>query len=225
MEGIVTQTELPESKWHNRLALFAAIMMTLISLLGAFVAYRASARSTYAMLADRKAAGAIRNAQTTLTRNNTLLLRHYRAYTDYAVQERLQALLANELQIAPSERLRQALADAANLATTDEVFFPSRYLNRDGSYAVQRELAEAWAEAGQNLDLEPAAHYEAASREQDKRKWLLLSFVTIPAALLCFNLSQNLYRERRGLRIGMAVMGTALFVFMLVALLFLETIL
>ena len=221
----MTQTDLPESKRHDRLALIAAILMTMVSLVGALVAYRSSARSSHALLADRSGMRATRNVQMTLTLNNSLLLRHYRAYTDYAVQEKLRSLLADQLAVAPSNDLVQALAETANLATTDEIFFPSRYLNRDGSYAVQRELAEAWAEAGQNLDLEPAAHFEDANRELNKRKWLFGAFAAIPVALLCLNLSQNLYSERRALRIGLVVMGAALFVFILTAILSIETIL
>jgi hypothetical protein len=221
----VSQTDLTESKHSDRLAMLTAIMMTLVSLVAAFVAYQASGRSTYALVADRKGAGAARNIQTTLTLNSSLLTRHYRAYTDYAVQKMLQSLLAQDPQIAASEDLRRSLTEATNLATADEVFFPSRYLNRDGSYAAQRELAEAWAQADQTLDLDPAPHFAEASQQLAERKRLLSVFLTLPAALLCFNLSQNLHPERRKLRIGLAVMGATLSVVALVAALLIEQIL
>jgi len=221
----VTQTDVTEREHHDRLALFAAIMMTVVSLVAAFVAYQASGRSTDALVADRKGQTATRNVQQTLSLNSALLTRHYRAYTDYAVQQKLQTLLVQELQAAPSAGLTQALADAVNLAATDEVFFPSRYLNRDGSYAVQRELAEAWAQADQTLDLDPAPHFAEANKQLAKRKWLVSLFIAVPAALLCLSLSQSLHPERRVLRIGLAVMGATFFAVTLVATLRIEEIL
>lgn len=232
----MTQTDAPVSKRWDRLEAYTAVMMTLISLVGAFVAYRASARSTNVTLADRAGNGALKNAQTTLTMNSTVLLRHYRAYSDYAVQETVRSLLQKDIAAAPSAslagsdvlpvaELNQELAVASSLAAVDEVFFPSRYLNRDGTYAAERELAEAWAEAAQNADLEPAPHYAEARREQVKRNWLLIVFVLTPAALLSFNLSHNIVPERRKWKWIMAAAGTGILVGMLAALWIVETML
>lgn len=189
-----------------------AILLAVLSLVGGFIAKEVRGPASSASSYDRAGLDAERNVQMTLALNNSILHQHYRAYTGYLVHSELEERLAQQVALSDSEVLRQEYAEAVDLATTDQIFFPTRYLNRDGSYAIDRELGEAWAQASQVMDLDPAAHFEVADQQRVMSKWMLLLYIGVPIALLVFKVSQSIHAERHRLRVGLLGVGAVLYV-------------
>lgn len=71
------------SEPNDRLEIINALLIALVTLIGAFVAWRASVASDNAGDASLDGLFATRNAQETLALNNTQLYENYRAYLAY----------------------------------------------------------------------------------------------------------------------------------------------
>ena len=105
----------------------------------------------------------------------------------------------------------------------NRIFFPPRYLTRDGSYAVDRELGENWAEAGQSLDLYPEPHFTEANRSREKANWLIIAFIPLAVSLLFYTLAESVHPSRQSIRYTAAIVGTALLSITVVAGILIET--
>jgi hypothetical protein len=201
------------SQTGNRFQTAVAIMIALVTLVGAIVAWRAALAAGDAGDADFAGLNATLNAEQTRTLNITTLYEHYRVYTAYFQHNELGNLIVDELDSATSADLGlldQQKTDAWNIATANQTFFPTRFLKQDGSYDTQRELGEAWAEAGQQKDLNPAPHFAQADRLRAKSSWLVGILIVLAAALLLFTLAEGLSPSAKLLRYGIALGGTVL---------------
>jgi hypothetical protein len=185
-----------------------AILIAIVTLVGGVMAWRATVAGGNAGDADFAGLHATLNAEETLTLNNSESYRHYRAYTYYTRNDELQDLIEYDLKFSEAADVERQRAEAAGVAATSRLFFPARYLNRDGSYATQRELGEAWAEAGQALDLDPEPHFAEADQLRTKTNWLVAIFMALSLSLLFYTLAEGLHPERRSLRYAMAITGT-----------------
>ncbi len=183
------------SEPNDRLEIINALLIALVTLIGAFVAWRASVASDNAGDASLDGLFATRNAQETLALNNTQLYENYRAYLAYTryneLGDQLEADLAS-VPAAEAEVLDRQMRDAWDAA--ESFYFPREYLKRDGSYDSQRELGEALAEAARQQDLNPQPHYEEADKMQAKSNWLIVVITVLTVALLCFTLVESVTR-------------------------------
>ena len=196
------------TKLNARFDTVIPILMALVTVAGAVIAWRTSLVRPPG--ADRAGLNATLNAEVTDFVNDARLYRHYRAYTTYTLNHQLQYEIENNLSQATQEELpnlERQQAEATNTANISRAFFPSRYLGRDGSYDVQRELGEAWAQAGQKLDLNPEHHFARATRLRLKSSRLKAILIVLPMALLSFNLAKGLHPSRKFLRYAMAFGG------------------
>lgn len=201
---------------HNdRFETIMAIFIGLVTLVGALVAWRSSVAGLLAGDAHFATAQAEHNAEYTRTNNDIILFRHYRAYTDFTEQQLLaqQAILLDDI---PSQLTAQ------NLATTNQLFFPRRYLNRDGSYDVTRQLGESWAQAEQVLDLDPSGHIAEAAIHATKVKQLFRIFVVLSVTLIFYTLAEGVHPQRQKLRYSLAAIGTALLFLTTIAIIYVE---
>ncbi len=199
----------------DRFETVMAVFIGLVTLVGALVAWRSSVAGLLAGDAHFATAQAEHNVEHTRTNNDIILFRHYRAYTEFTEQQLLeqQAILLED----PAAQLT-----AQNLATTNQLFFPRRYLNRDGSYAVSRQLGEAWAQAEQVLDLDPSVHIAEAAVHAQKVKRLVQIFVVLSVTLIFYTLAEGVHPQRQKLRYSLATIGTVLLVLTTVAIIFVE---
>lgn len=203
-----------------------AIMIAVVSLVGAAVAWQATRAEPDD--ADRAGLRATLNAETTRFINNAVLYKRYRAYTTYTLNDELQRQIGEDLaEAGAAERVEQARqrAQALDLATTSQLFFPSRYLNRDGSYNTQRDLGEAWAQAGQKLDLNAQPHFDEADQERLKIIIAVTILIGLAISLLFYTLAEALHPARRWLRFGTALGGTLFLVIGIIAAVSLELLL
>jgi len=134
------------------------------------VAWRASVAADGAGDADFAGLKASLNAEETRSINFVNAYEHYGAYTAYSRYIQLGDLLEKEVDsnagLSEEEAflLDRQRAEAYDLADANQDLFPNRFLNRDGSYSVQREMGEAWADAAKEKDLNPDPQYAEAEK-------------------------------------------------------------
>jgi hypothetical protein len=145
----------PEST-YDRFQTINAILLALVTLLGAFVVWRSSVASGAA--GDENVAGilATLNVEQTRAINTVILYENYRGYTQYARYLELGNNLYDALADAPDDEaadIERGMTEAWDIAETFD--FPRANLNRDGTYNMERDLGEAWADAERTRDLKP----------------------------------------------------------------------
>lgn len=186
-----------------------AIMIAVVSLTGAVIAWQATLAEPDD--ADREGLQATLNAEIVRFINSAVLYKNYRAYTDYTLNDELQRQIAADLdQASPEEEavLKLQQSQALDNVGINRLFFPQRYLNRDGSYNSERQLSEAWAQASQEVDLDAEAHFDAADAERNKISLLIGVIIVLTISLVFYTLAEGLHPVRRGLRVITAVGGT-----------------
>ena len=197
--------DIPLGEDGDRFQVVMAIMIAVVTLVGAVLAWQAAVAADNAGDADFAGISAILNVEETRTINDIDSLRHYRAFTSYNNQVTLREQISAESN--PKE-----FAQAGDLASVNQIFFPSRYLNRDGSYALQRQLGETWAQAAQVIDLDPQPHFEEGDALRNKTIWLVGIFILLSLSLMAYTLAEAIHPLRTRLRMGLAIVGT-LFLF------------
>lgn len=195
----------------DRLQTVVAVLIAVVTLLGATVAWRAALAADEAGDADFAGLTAVLNAEQTRTLNNTTLYEHYRAFTAYLYHNELGNLIAADLDSAPAaeaDRLNRQKTEAWDIATANQTFFPNRYLNRDGSYNVERELGETWAQAAQQQDVNPEPHFVASDRLRSRANWLIGVLIILAVALVLYTLAEGLNPAFKFIRFSLALGGT-----------------
>ncbi len=184
------------------------VVCVLLGLLSSIIAYNISKTSPAS--SDRKGMNAVLSSEITRLVNLEILYKNYRVYTDYMLNNTLRQQLQTYLPKAPeAERpeLVKQVAQAAEVVAIGPMFFPLRYLNRDGTYSKERQLGETWAQAAQKLDLNPEPHFKKADKLRVSSlnlSWLLLTAIV---ALSLFNIATLIHKERPVIRYVLAVTG------------------
>jgi hypothetical protein len=205
IEGGQGQEE--EDDEPDRYQVTVAFLIAVVTLVAAILAWRAAFSAGNATGADFAGLYATLNAQQTESLNKAEVLRHSRAYMNYRRYNQEQAFL-EEAGAEGNQELRRERHSAINLATTNQFFFPQRYLERDGSYNAQRQEAEIWAQAAQNLDLDPEPHIAEATAARQETKWLVAIFIPLSISLLFYTIAEALEPSQRKLRMVIAIAGT-----------------
>jgi hypothetical protein len=121
----------------------------------------------------------------------------YRAFAGYTRYNAIGDQYAAELEAAADAEappLESAMVAAWDMAESFD--FPRRYLNRDGTYNVERQLGEAWADASRQKDLEPAPHFADATHMRGKSSNLIAIATLLAAALVAHTLAEAAGRQR-----------------------------
>lgn len=190
----------------DRLNLINALLIALVTLAGAYVAWRASVAGDNAGDASLDGLNATRNYEETRTLNYTQLYENYRAYTAYTRYNELGNQIESDLADTPAdeiEALDRQMREAWDAA--ESFYFPHEYLKRDGAYDTDRELGEALAEAARQRDLNPQPHFEEADKMLAKSNWLIVVITVLAVALLCFTLVESL--DRPALKYALVSLG------------------
>ncbi len=200
----------------DRFRIIVAILIALVALIGAVVAWRSALAADDAGDADFAGLGATLHAEQARTLNNTILYEHYRTYTTYLYHNELGNLIATDLDSSSVDEtlaLDRQKINAWDIATANQGFFPNRYLTQDGEYNTQRELGEAWAEAEQQQDLHAKPHFAEADRLRAKSNWLIGVLIILAISLVLYTLAEGLKSSLKVPRYAMALGGT-LFMFL-----------
>lgn len=163
----------------ERFKAIASVMIAVVTVLGAGVACRASIVANSAGNADFAGlVAAIKSEEATLT-DYVTVYEHYHAYTTYNRYNELGNLMGDDPDAAtlgPAQREVWGMAQGLQFD-----FFPSRYLKSDGTYDVQRELDETYADKTQQQDLFSTSHFDEADAARLKAS--LFSAVLIVASI------------------------------------------
>ncbi len=203
---------IPTDEHGSHFQTIMAFMIAAVTLIGALVAWRIALTTEAATDADFAGMQAVLAAQETQISNDVDLFRHYRAYTQFSVNEDLQAELSSDV----------ASEIAEGSAATSQIFFPRRYLNRDGSYAIERQLGELWAQASQDRDLNANPHFAEADSLRGKASQLTGIFILLTMSLFFYTSAEGIYHERRRLRYTLGSIGTVLLLVTILAALLIE---
>ncbi len=206
-----------ESGVVDRFGTGVAVMIALVLLVGVWIGWEIGV--VYGEASGEQSAGlnAALNVESTLTNSSVSLYQEYRVFTEYARYQTLSDLEAGNGEGAAVSDLAARKNDDADLAAVQLPFFLTRYLTRDGYYDRPRQLGEAWAEAAQQVDLEPAPHFAVADIWQQKTELLVGLFIVLAFALLLLTLAGVIDRERKIMRYSAAALGILLLIFTVVA--------
>lgn len=161
---------------------------------------------------NRTGLRAVFNIEMVQTMNTAALYKDYRAYTNFTLAEELRKQTdANIAEMHPRDRvgLAQQQVELARIVPVRQRFFPQRYLNRDGSYAIERELGESWAQAEQTMDLNAGRHFANALVERARVHRIALMVFGLTVALFFYTIANALHPQRIKLRYGAAFLGLA----------------
>jgi hypothetical protein len=205
----------------NRFQTVMAILIALVTLIGAALASRTALVGVDAGDEDFYGLAASLNSEETKAVNAVTMYGNYRAYTAFTRYNELGDLIsADRDQITDTveyDGLTSQMNEAWSLAVDVNYFFPTRYLNRDGLYDVERELGESWAEAASQKDLYPEPHFAAANALRGKVSRLLTIIIILTAAVWFFTLAQSLKHVMRYVfavgGIGLILVGITMTVF------------
>ena len=198
----------PEEK-ESKLETFVAILIAVVTVIGAVIALRASVAADGAGDADFAGLQASLNAEEMRALNNVNAYEHYGAYVNYSRYLRLGNAIADDLVNDPNISEDEAFlldrqrAEAYDLSNANQTLFPNRFLNRDGSYSVTRELGEAWADAGKQKDLDPDRHYTEAEGLRQKTNLLLATLSLLAIGLVFFTLVEAAGARLQTIMVGL----------------------
>ena len=195
---------------EDRFTTVVAIMIALVALIGAVVAWRASVAEDASGDADYAGLRAAIDVEETRALNATTAYAQYGAYVTYQRNSALGDLIAADMDQATEGEaviLNSQRADAHDTAIASERLFQQRFLNRDGTYSVERQLGEMWADASKQRDLNPEPQFAEADRLSDKSSSLLAVVGVLALALVFYTLIES--ANRRG-RYALFALGTLL---------------
>jgi hypothetical protein len=200
----------------SKLQTFVAILIAVTTVIGAVIAWRSSQADDAGGDAEFAGLKASLDAAATRSLEYVNAYAHYGVYTAFARNTQLGDALGKELtakQASADETELQLLsrqqAEAYDLAKASQREFPSRFLRRDGSYDVQREMSEMWADAAREKDLNPDPQYAASQKYAHKANQLLVTLAVLAVALVCFSLVESMGPR---LQVLLAGLGTLIFV-------------
>lgn len=198
----------PSTEAENRLTTIVAILIAIATVLGAVVAWRASVAADGAGDADFAGLRATVNLEETRALAAVTAYEDYSAFTNYRRYENLGNAIVdeqNQLAADAATALEPQRLNAHDLALANQQLFPNKFLNRDGSYALQREVGEIFADAAKEKDLQPDAQYAEADALRDKTNQLLLAVTILAVALVFYTLVETVDGRLQYVMVGLGL--------------------
>jgi hypothetical protein len=183
-----------ENKKSLNLETIVAILIAITAVAAAVVTWRASIVSDASGDADYGGLRSSMFAEEARAANAVNGYEHYGAYTTYARYTSMGNTLADYLgenpELDPQEAflLDRQRAEYLDLADANNDLFPTRFINRDGSYGLQRELDEMWADSAKAKDLNADPQFKEADDLRAKSDKMLATLTLISIGLVFFTL-------------------------------------
>lgn len=202
-----------EGSANTRLRAIVAVLIAVVVVIGAVVLWRAAVAMTAAGEAESFGRQALMRAEEIRALNAAATYEDYAAYTAYRRYAMLGDLLAEAMLKVTDVRRLMLLdgqrAEAQDLALANRDFFPSRYLDRDGSYALERQLDEMWADDADQDDLNADPYFARADLGRDKANLLLIAAMVLGPALVCFTVVEIVGARRKYLLVTIGALLAA----------------
>ncbi len=185
-----------------------AVLIVLVSVVGAIVAWRVAVALSDAGSADTRGLLAAVDKEDAATQGMITVLGHQTAYEAFV---RNNSLYNAFYQLGSNYSAQASAFESAATRALD--FLPRQYLDRDDKLDVQRDLGESIAEISLNKDVNSKPSFDSADRARQKAQWLLLVLTWLGGALLLLTLSDAILNPLRYLfllgGLGSLMLGTA----------------
>jgi hypothetical protein len=171
-----------ENQRSNRFDMILTFLLALVVLIAAIVTWRASLIDDAAGDADYDGLRAAVRAFQTQALNSVNAYESYGNYVTYWRNKELSELIIKDLQTVSEEQnpvLESQLKLANDLADANTGMFKTRYLNRDGSYSVQRQLGEMWADSARKNRVEYLPSFADADRDRARTRTMLVALMIL----------------------------------------------
>jgi hypothetical protein len=214
----------------SKLETAVAMFIALATIVGALVAWRAALSEDIAGDADYAGLRSLTWAEESKALHMVDAYEDYRLFIKYRYNDHLGDLIEAGLEDGSvgedeSVALNQDLEEARQIAEVNVSFLDetkaSRYLNRDGTFALNRELGEKWSAARRKHDMSFTPRFDEADKYRDKTEKQLMAGIIITIGLVFFTLFESF---AGGIRMVFLGLGAALFLWGTVWALLLERI-
>jgi hypothetical protein len=178
----------------QRLETIVAILIAVVTVIGAVVAWRSSVADDGAGDADFAGLRASVRAEETRALNYVNAYENYGSYANYRRYSDMSNLIEADLPTAPEQQqseLERQRADNNDLSISNQRLFPNKFLDRDGSYNVKRQMGEMWADAAKQNDLNPDPQFAEADQLRGKANSLLGAVTILAIALVFYTLVES----------------------------------
>jgi tetratricopeptide (TPR) repeat protein len=197
--GNPAQKTQPKKRRHSQwFKITVSTLLAIVTILGAWVAWRANTASNEAGDNDSLGLLALQNAQGTIAVSYIQGDGHEIGYVDYLRNRTLAKGLLTDGTLtnaspADADRIARTITETLDLANTSRFyFFPDRYLDQNDDYDFNREINEAFAQAEENKDLDYQTHFDTSDALGNKVMGLVSMLVVLAIALWLLALSEVL---------------------------------
>ncbi len=179
---------------NEKLKIFIALLIATTSIVSAIVAWRGSVAADAAGDADTAGLRAAIHLNEVRALAAVSSYGDYSAYTRYYRERQITAALEEDLIALPEDAtdeiiaLGKELAQSTDAATVIQQTFPNQFLNRDGSYALEWQQGQIFADAARVNDLDPVTNFAEADQYRTKGEHLLVAFSALAVALVLLTL-------------------------------------
>jgi hypothetical protein len=197
-----------ESEGDNKFETIVAILIAVVVVIGALVSWRASLIDDSSGDYDYAGIRAVTSAEQAQALNFVNTYADYGNYVNYWKNNRASALLSEDLKKSGTEDLaaEAEIKKANDLAASSNNMFKMRYLNRDRTYNVQRQLGEMWADAAKKNDLDYAAQFKLADVDRARTRMMLIALMILTVAPIFYALIES--SEKKQIKYLMLTIGT-----------------
>jgi hypothetical protein len=185
-----------------------AILIAVVAVLIALVSWRASIIEDAAGDADYTGLRATIYSVRANALNSVNAYESYGNYVNYLRNNRMNEMLSDDLETIPEDEQApyyQQMKISTDLADANRDMFESQFLNRDGSYSVQRQLGVLWADAAKENDMNYQSQFDEADKGRAQTRKMLIAVMILSIATVFFALVESV--EGRS-KIIMAAVGT-----------------
>ena len=198
----------PETK-SRRLSSFISVLIAIVSIAGALIAWRVALASSAAGNADTAGLLATVAREDIETRATILLYGHLTAYVSYAANHTLADSYDALARGNPQRADYAALAGAFRLATNYALnMIPSQYLDRDQKLERARDRGETIARESLDTNLDSRSNFAEADKARVRVQLLLVNLILLGGALLFLTLADAI---RNFLRYPFLLLGIGVF--------------
>lgn len=176
----------------SRFSTFVSILIALVSVVGAILAWRVAVASSDASSADTQGLLAEVDQADVALQTSITVLGHKAVYLSFVVNRTLSAKLA---ALGPDYRAYSRAFDWA--ASYGLYYVPANYLDRNENLDFERDAGETASNFALRRDTNPSPHYSAADRARDKARWLLGDLIWFGGALLALTLADAIRHPLR----------------------------
>jgi hypothetical protein len=183
-----------------------AILIAVIVVIGALASWRASVIDDAAGDADYAGLRAAVFSVRAQALNNLNAYESYGNYINYERNSKLAGLLEEDLKAAPEDQqalLTEQMKVANDLADADRSLFETKYLNRDGSYSVQRQLSVMQADAARENDLDYLSQFNDADKGRARTRNMLLSVMVLSIATVFYAMVESVEGRTKFIMVGL----------------------